>query len=248
MAPGKYSIHDFPVIDKKTDQNGRENLFNPGAVILMDKPLNWSSFDVVKYVRSRVPVKKVGHAGTLDPLATGLLICCCGKATKTISQFQQLKKVYKATVTFGASTPSYDSATEPDQTADWKHIGKPEMEELLNTRFTGTIMQKPPIYSALRVNGKRLYKYARKGQDVEIADRPVTIFDIQINSFNLPDVKLTVTCGKGTYIRSLAHDLGLALNSRAYLSELRRTESGEYSADNAFTPDEIDVYLNEVVK
>lgn len=245
MASGKYSIEDFPVIEKRSDQTEGENLFNPGAVILMDKPLDWSSFDVVKYVRSRVPVKKVGHAGTLDPLATGLLICCCGKATKTISQFQQLKKVYSATVTFGASTPSYDAATEPDQKADWKHIQEADLKELLSSRFIGTIMQKPPIYSALRVNGKRLYKYARKGQSVEIAERPVTIFDIEIDAFDLPEVKLTVTCGKGTYIRSLAHDLGLTLGSRAHLSELRRTFTGIYSAKNAFTPEEIQDYLSE---
>lgn len=211
----------------------------------MDKPLNWTSFDVVKFVRNRVPVKKVGHAGTLDPLATGLLICCCGKATKTISQFQKLKKVYSATVTFGASTPSYDAATEPNQTAEWRHIRESELKKLLESRFIGNIMQKPPIYSAIRVNGKRLYKYARKGQDVEIAKRPVTIFDIQVDSFELPDVKLTVTCGKGTYIRSLAHDLGLALGSRAYLSELRRTLTGDFSVDNAFNPDEIQNHLRE---
>jgi tRNA pseudouridine55 synthase len=248
MASGKYLIEDFPVISKNTDQKEGQNYFNPGAVILMDKPLNWTSFDVVKYVRNRVPVKKVGHAGTLDPLATGLLICCCGKATKTISQFQELKKVYSATITFGASTPSYDAATEPDQTADWNHIGESKLKELLISRFTGTIMQKPPIYSALRVNGKRLYKYARKGQDVEIAERPVTIFDIQVDSFDLPEVKLTVTCGKGTYIRSLAHDLGLALGSRAHLSKLRRIATGSYSAENAFKPEEIHDYLNGVTE
>jgi len=243
MAAGKYLIEDFPVIGKRKDHQADNRSFNPGAIILMDKPKNWSSFDVVKYVRSRVPVKKVGHAGTLDPLATGLLICCCGKATKTISQFHQLKKVYSATITFGASTPSYDAATEPDEIADWTHIRENEMREVLANKFTGSIMQQPPIYSALRVNGKRLYKYARKGQKVEIAERPVTIYDIQIDSFNLPEVTLTVTCGKGTYIRSLAHDLGLAMGSRAHLSALIRTKTGTYSVKNAFTPDEIGDYL-----
>jgi len=245
MAAGKYLIEDFPVIGKNNDQQTGNHLFNPGAIILMDKPISWSSFDVVKYVRSRVPVKKVGHAGTLDPLATGLLICCCGKATKTISQFHQLQKVYSATIRFGASTPSYDAATEADEKAEWKHINENEMREILESQFTGNIMQKPPIYSALRVNGKRLYKYARKGQKVEIAERPVTIYDIQIDSFNLPEVKLTITCGKGTYIRSLAHDLGLAMDSRAHLSDLRRTKTGTYGVENAFTPEEIDDYLSE---
>lgn len=245
MASGKYSIEDFPVISKNTDQKKGKSKFNPGAVILMDKPANWSSFDVVRYVRNRVPVKKVGHAGTLDPLATGLLICCCGKATKTISQFQHLKKVYSATIRFGTSTPSFDAATKPDKVAEWNHIQKTELREILNSRFTGSIMQKPPIYSALHVNGKRLYEYARKGQAVEIAERPVTIYDIKLNSFEMPEVELTITCGKGTYIRSLAHDLGLALNSRAHLNELRRTATGIYTAENAFTPQEIQDYLNE---
>lgn len=245
MAAGKYLIEDFPVISKDKNLQTGDHSFNPGVIILMDKPKNWSSFDVVKYVRSRVPVKKVGHAGTLDPLATGLLICCCGKATKTISQFHQLPKEYTATIKFGASTPSYDAATEPDEKADWKHIRESEIKELLISQFTGNIMQKPPIYSALRVNGKRLYKYARKGQEVEIAERPVTIYDIQVDSFNLPEVKLTITCGKGTYIRSLAHDLGLAMKSRAHLSDLRRTKTGTYSAENAFTPEDIDEYLSK---
>jgi len=245
MAGGKYLIEDFSLLDKSAGLNADTSLFNPGAIILMDKPKDWSSFDVVKYVRSRVPVKKVGHAGTLDPLATGLLICCCGKATKTISQFHQLQKVYSATIKFGASTPSFDAATEADQKADWKHITESALKELLYSRFTGDIMQKPPIYSALRVNGKRLYKYARKGQNVEIAERPVTVYDIQIDSFNLPEVNLTVTCGKGTYIRSLAHDIGVAMGSRAYLSDLQRTHTGRYSVKNAFTPSEIDDFLNE---
>src|SRR6056297_1541958 len=131
MAAGKYLIEDFPVICKNNHQQRGNHLFYPGAIILMDKPKGWSSFDVVKYVRSRVPVKKVGHAGTLDPLATGLLICCCGKATKTISQFHQLPKEYAATIKFGASTPSYDAATEVDEKADWKHIRESEMKELL---------------------------------------------------------------------------------------------------------------------
>jgi tRNA pseudouridine55 synthase len=246
MAAAKYLIEDFPLIDKTADVTIDESLFNPGSIILMDKPSDWSSFDIVKYVRSRVPVKKVGHAGTLDPLATGLLICCCGKATKTISEFHELKKVYSATITFGSSTPSYDAATEPDHFAGWNHIRENDVKELLANHFIGRIMQKPPVYSALRVNGKRLYKYARKGQDVEISERPVSVYDIEINSFDMPELTLTVTCGKGTYIRSLAHDIGLALGSRAHLSSLRRTATGTYSVKNAFRPDEINDYLSEV--
>lgn len=248
MAASKYFIEDFPVFAKNTLQKPQLKDFNPGTIILMNKPKGWSSFDVVKFVRGRVPVKKVGHAGTLDPLATGLLICCCGKATKTISQFHELKKVYSATITFGASTPSYDAATEPDQHAEWKHIREHDMKNLVANRFTGNIMQKPPIYSALKVDGKRLYKYARKGQKVKISERPVTIYNIEIACFNLPDVQLIVTCGKGTYIRSLAHDIGLALGSRAYLSELRRTQIGTYGAQNAFLPNEADDMLSEVKK
>lgn len=229
-------ISDFPVITCETGWPENSEIFHSGAIILLDKPLEWTSFDVVKYVRNRIPAKKVGHAGTLDPLATGLLIVCSGKATKAISQIQDLPKTYTAVIRFGASTPSYDSATEPDHTANWSHITESGLKKLIIENFIGTIEQKPPLYSAKKVEGKRLYQYAREGQEIEVKKRPVTIHQIEISEINLPDITIIVRCGKGTYIRSLAHDIGLGLNSRAYLSQLRRTETGHFNVDQAFKP------------
>lgn len=240
MAPRKFSTSDFPLIDKSTGLSQNDDL---GEIILMDKPVGWSSFDVVKFVRNRVSFKKVGHAGTLDPLATGLLICCCGKATKTISQFQDLKKEYLTTITFGGSTPSYDAGTDIDETAEWEHIQKKDIESVLQEQFTGEILQKPPIYSALRKNGKRLYTYARKGQDVDIQPRPVTVYEICIEDISLPEVTLKITCGKGTYVRSIAHDLALTLESRAHVSQLRRTKTGVYTVKDAYEPIEFQKLL-----
>lgn len=240
MAPSKFSISDFPLIDKASGLS----LDGIGGVILMDKPMGWSSFDVVKFVRNRVNFKKVGHAGTLDPLATGLLICCCGKATKTISQFQDLEKEYITTITFGGSTPSYDTGTEVDETAEWKHIQKEDIERVLKEQFLGEILQKPPVYSALQKNGKRLYTYARKGQDVEIEPRPVRVYEICIEDISMPQVTLKITCGKGTYIRSIAHDLALALHSRGHVSQLRRTRTGQYNVIDAYEPIEFQQLLN----
>lgn len=239
-----YSITDFSCVDKKFHPQADHNPFLPGAIILMNKPLEWSSFDVVRYVRNRLKIKKVGHAGTLDPLATGLLICCCGRATKTISALQDQSKTYLATICFGHSTPSYDAATEADQTAEWNHIRPKDIEKVLQEKFTGTIMQKPPIYSALKKDGKRLYEYARKGEEVEIKSRPVEIHAITIKELSLPYLTLEIVCGKGTYIRSLAHDLGMELNSRAHLSGLIRTHSGDYSAADAYTPEEFSSFIN----
>lgn len=244
MCAKPHSISDFPLIDSESDLRVEPDDLNAGAVILMDKPEKWSSFDVVKFVRNRIKVKKVGHAGTLDPLATGLLICCCGKATKTISQFQEMKKVYEAVISFGSSTPSFDRGTEEDHFADWEHIRKQDIIDVLQDQFTGTILQKPPVYSALRKNGKRLYKYARKGEKVEIESRPVTVFGIEMIRYHMPEITIKVICGKGTYIRSVAHDLGLALNSRAHLSALRRTKTGVYDVKYAYTPVEFQRKLN----
>lgn len=238
MAKSIIPLNELPVVDKNSDQISDPDIFKTGAVILMDKPLEWSSFDVVKYVRIRVPVKKVGHAGTLDPLATGLLILCSGKATRTISEIQSLAKTYVAKIEFGASTPSYDSETAPDATSDWQHITKEAIRKAINENFTGTIFQKPPAYSAIKVKGERLYKKARKGEAVELPTRQVSIHSVEIQDFSMPEITVKVHCGKGTYIRSLAHDLGIALGSVAHLTWLRRTDTGPFSVENALKPDQ----------
>ena len=238
MAKSIIPVNELPVIDKKSESFTDRAFFNSGAVILIDKPLEWSSFDVVKYVRIRIPAKKVGHAGTLDPLATGLLILCSGKATRSITQIQSLKKTYIAKIKFGASTPSFDSETEPDVTADWDHINEKMTQEVLENNFKGIVFQKPPAYSAIKVEGERLYKRARSGKDVILPKREIEIHEVNILDFSLPEITIRVHCGKGTYIRSLAHDLGIALNSRAYLTELRRIATGHFSVNSALTPHE----------
>lgn len=240
MAKKVIPVSELPVVSKSSSIPDDPDLFSKGAIILMDKPQGWSSFDLVKYVRNRIPPKKVGHAGTLDPLATGLLILCSGKATKSISQIQSMKKRYVTTILFGASTPSFDAATEIDETAEWEHINTSMIEEKLNSEFTGVISQVPPIYSAIQIKGERLYKIARRGGSVEIKPRDVTIYEIRVLDVSMPDVTLEVYCGKGTYIRSLAHDLGITLGSRAHMVELRRSETGGYSVKDSFTPDQFD--------
>jgi len=246
MAAVQPCFFEFPVITCETGWPENSDIFNTGSILLLDKPLEWTSFDVVKYVRNRVASKKAGHAGTLDPLATGLLIVCTGKATKIISQIQDMPKTYEAVIRFGASTPSYDAATEPDETADWAHISNSGLKKIIHEKFSGIIQQKPPLYSAKKVSGKRLYQYAREGVEVEVKTRPVTIHQIEIVEINMPEVTFIVRCGKGTYIRSLAHDLGLALNSRAYLSQLRRTETGDFNVSLAFVPSMIDALKRKV--
>lgn len=244
MANKVIPISDLPVITNSSPIPDTPEVFTSGAVILMDKPAGWSSFDLVKFVRNRIPPKKVGHAGTLDPQATGLLILCSGKATKSISLIQSMEKRYLVTIRFGASTPSFDAATEFDETAEWGHIDASMIEKKLKTEFTGTISQVPPIYSAIQIKGERLYKIARRGGNIEIEPRNVTIHEIKVLDVSMPDVILDVRCGKGTYIRSLAHDLGIALGSRAHLIELRRSETGGYSVDDAFSPEQFEEQMN----
>ncbi|PWN06577.1 tRNA pseudouridine(55) synthase TruB [Rhodohalobacter mucosus] len=246
MARKVIPLSELPVIDTRSSVSVDSAVFSEGAAVLMDKPLDWSSFQLVKYVRNRIPPKKVGHAGTLDPLATGLLILCTGRATKTISQFQDLQKTYRATIRFGYSTPSFDMATEPDEHAEWKHINESKISEALQNEFTGVISQVPPVYSAIKVKGQRLYKLARKGVDVQPEPRNVEIHSIDILNIDLPDIELQIQCGKGTYIRSLAHDLGLFLGSRAVLTALRRTRTGSFSADHAFLPEEFDTFMHNL--
>jgi len=215
--------------------------FKNGQVLLIDKPLTWTSFQVVNklrwHIRKTFDIKKikVGHAGTLDPLATGLLIICTGKFTKKIHEYQAQTKEYTGTFTLGATTPSYDLESDINKTFSTSHITN---ELILQTtkKFIGEIDQKPPIFSAIRKNGKRLYEIARAGETVEIKTRKVTINEFEITKINLPEVSFRVVCSKGTYIRSLAYDFGLALNSGAHLSKLRRTKIGDFSVDDAVEP------------
>jgi tRNA pseudouridine55 synthase len=220
-----------------------------GQIILIDKPLTWSSFQAVnklKYILKRqfeLPKKfKIGHAGTLDPLATGLLIISTGKFTKKISEIQSQAKEYTGTFTVGATTPSYDLETEVDATFPTEHITKDLIENTIQ-QFLGEIDQKPPVFSAIKKDGKRLYEHAREGSEVEIAFRKTTIHEFEITRIDLPEIDFRVTCSKGTYIRSLAYDYGIALQSGAYLSALRRTKIGAYTVENSCAPDEFEKKL-----
>ena len=224
--------------------------YQEGQIILIDKPLTWSSFQAVnklKYILKRkfdLPKKfKIGHAGTLDPLATGLLIICTGKFTKKITEIQAQAKEYTGTITVGATTPSYDLETKIDATFPTKHISEALILETTK-QFLGEIDQKPPVFSAIKKDGKRLYEHARAGEEVEIAYRKTTIHEFEITRIALPEIAFRVTCSKGTYIRSLAYDFGIALNSGAHLSALRRTKIGDYSAKNAILPDDFEKTLD----
>lgn len=216
------------------------NPYSEGQVILIDKPLNWTSFQVVNKVRWLIKKQfglkkiKVGHAGTLDPLATGLLILCTGKMTKSIDSFQAQEKTYTGRLTLGATTPSYDLETEVDATYDYQHI-TPEMLEITTQKFTGELLQKPPIFSAIKKDGKRLYNLAREGKSIEISARKVSVFEFNLTDIDLPNVDFRVRCSKGTYIRSLAHDFGAALNSGSHLTQLRRTAIGDFDIDQAMS-------------
>ena len=217
-----------------------EESFKNGQVLLVDKPLEWTSFQVVNKLRWQIKQRfklkkiKVGHAGTLDPLATGLLILCTGNETKNIDSYQAQIKEYTGIFTIGATTPSYDLETTIDKTFDISHI-TPNLIEETTKQFIGTIQQKPPIFSAIKHDGKRLYDLARKGETAEIKSREITIFEFEITKIEMPNLHFRAVCSKGTYIRSLAFDFGKALNSGAYLSALRRTKIGEFSVDNAFS-------------
>ena len=223
-----------------------EEDYKNGQVLLIDKPLKWTSFQVVNKLRWAIKQQfnlkkiKVGHAGTLDPLATGLLILCTGKFTKKIDQFQAQIKEYTGTFTVGATTPSYDLETEIDQHFEFSHL----TNEIINNttkQFIGEIQQKPPIFSALKKDGKRLYELARAGETTEIKLRDITIPEFEITNIDLPEIEFRVVCSKGTYIRSLAYDFGLALNSGAHLSKLRRTKIGDFDVKKAQS---IDDFLN----
>lgn len=214
---------------------------------MVNKPYKWTSFDVVGKIRNSFkPLKlKVGHAGTLDPLATGLLIICTGKMTKQIDTFQAEEKEYTGTMTLGATTPSYDMETEPDNKFDISQLTE---EQLRNNckQFTGDIQQYPPAHSAIKIDGERLYEKARRGEDVELRLRNVTITEFELTRVELPEVDFRVVCSKGTYIRSLVNDFGAALNNGAYLSKLRRTRSGNFQVEDAWEVMELVTMIREL--
>lgn len=231
--------------------DGRKSFFEEGQVLLFDKPAYWTSFDLVNKVRIMIQSTfslrklKVGHAGTLDPLATGLLIICTGRATKRIDEFRDLDKEYIATFRVGETTPSFDQETETDRHFPTEHI----TEEMVNSvllNFIGEQKQLPPMYSAKLINGKRAYEFARKGIDKELV--PVTIYfrEIELISFNIPEIKLRIVCSKGTYIRSFARDFGIALSSGSYLSSLERTAIGSYLVRNAYSIEKFKEYIEQM--
>ena len=223
--------------------------FKTGELLLFNKPLGWTSFDLVKRVRGVILKKlniktiNVGHAGTLDPLATGLMIICTGAYTKRIEQFQNLSKEYEAEVMLGANTPSHDLETEIDQRFDIAHISKKQLKDLLDT-FVGTFEQKPPSFSAKFINGQRAYELARKGRVVELKSNSVTIYGLDMIDYSKPILKIRINCSKGTYIRALARDIGIKLHAAAHLTALKRTCIGDYTLKKAMTFDEFEKLFN----
>lgn len=211
--------------------------FEEGRVLLINKPLEWTSFDAVRKIRNLIRIKKVGHAGTLDPLATGLLIICTGKFTKRINEYMSQEKEYTGTFTLGATTPTYDLESVPVNFKPIDHITPAAVHEA-TTPFTGDIMQVPPAHSAIKLEGKRVYELARQGKEVKLEPRPVTIKIFEITNIEFPVVHFRVVCSTGTYIRSLAHDFGQALGCGAYLSKLCRTRIGTFSIDDAMSIEE----------
>lgn len=207
-----------------------------GGVILIDKPYKWTSFDAVNSIKIALRAK-IGHCGTLDPLATGLLICCTGEMTKKISGYQQLPKEYTGVFYLGATTATYDLESEPENKKPFEHITEQQILDAAKL-LTGDIMQVPPIHSAIKKDGKRSYDLARAGKEVKLDPRPVTIGEFEITAIQLPEVRFRVLCSTGTYIRSLAHDFGQELGCGAYLSELRRTMIGNFKVTDALTPQE----------
>lgn len=209
-----------------------------GKVLLIDKPLHWTSFDVVRKLRSILQIKKIGHAGTLDPLATGLLIVCTGKFTKKINEYMAQKKEYRGHIVLGAVTPTFDLESEPEQQQEFLHLTDVEIKNTTR-QFTGAIQQLPPIYSAIKKEGVALYELARKGTAVQLEPRNITIHSFEITAINLPEVSFKVVCSTGTYIRSLANDFGAALGCGSYLGSLRRTGIGEFDVNNAIDMEDI---------
>lgn len=209
-----------------------------GRVLLINKPLEWTSFDVVNKLRNKLKIKKIGHAGTLDPLATGLLIICVGKMTKKIEEFMGQEKEYTGTFVLGQTTPSHDLETEVTEKKDISQLTSEKIEAVCEL-FKGKINQLPPMHSAIKIGGKRAYKFARKGKTIQLAPREVEIKEFEITNIRLPEVYFRIVCSKGTYIRSIARDVGESLGVGAYLSQLCRTRIGDYKLDNALTIDQV---------
>lgn len=218
------------------------NSFEQGRVLLINKPLRWTSFDAVQKVRKLAGVKKAGHAGTLDPLATGLLIICTGKFTKRISEYMAREKEYIGTFTLGATTSTYDLESQPENFRLIENISEEKIKNMTG-KFIGEIMQVPPAHSAIRLEGKRVYEMARKGKPVKLEPRKIFVSEFEISKIELPVVHFCVVCSTGTYIRSLAHDFGEALGCGAYLSSLCRTRIGEFNLEDALTIDEFEKQL-----
>ncbi len=224
--------------------------FQAGEILAVYKPYTWTSFQIVNKIRYHLSRKlgikrfKVGHAGTLDPLATGVLLVCTGKATKKIEELQSHTKEYVAEIMLGATTPSYDMEHPVDATYPHEHITEEMVREVL-AKFTGTIAQRPPLFSACKVDGKRAYDLARKGSNMELAPKLIQIDEIELLQCELPKIKIRVVCGKGTYIRSLARDIGEALQSGAYLTSLTRTRVGDYRIEDCINPDEFQDWLEK---
>lgn len=225
--------------------------FQEGQVLIFSKPHHWTSFDLVKKIKRTLQKQlnqkiKIGHAGTLDPLATGLIILCTGKATKRISEFQDMNKEYIATIELGKTTPSFDLETEFDNKFDFKHITKDLFESILK-KFIGEIDQIPPVFSAKKHKGRRAYEFARKGVEIKLKPALINIYELELLEFSLPIIKLRILCSKGTYIRALARDIGIALDSGAYLKTLERTRIGDYCINEAFTIDSFEKELSMIV-
>ena len=218
------------------------NIFEEGQVLLINKPIEWTSFDVVRKIRSMVHIRKVGHAGTLDPLATGLLILCTGKFTKRINEYMSQEKEYTGTITLGAITPTYDLESEPQDFKAYEKISLTDAENATK-KFIGEILQVPPAHSAIKKDGKRVYELARKGIEVELEPRKIVISEFEITSFQLPVIGFRVVCSTGTYIRSLAHDFGKELGCGGYLSSLCRTRIGSFTLDQSMNMQEAEKYI-----
>ena len=239
---------DVPLPQPTTDITQAD--FQAGTMLLVDKPKDWTSFDVINKIRHRIKRKlgvkkiKVGHAGTLDPMATGLLIICTGKFTKQIDRFQGMEKEYTGTLKLGESTPSYDAETQPDNVYPTDHITPADMETA-RKELTGDIAQLPPMFSAIKSDGQPLYKLARKGIKIEVKPRPVSIYRFDITRTEMPEVDFLIQCSKGTYIRSIAHDFGQNLQSGAHLIALCRTKIGEFKLEDAWNLEDLVEKLEE---
>lgn len=237
-----HHITAFPIFAAMKKMPLPEEL-KAGGVLLVDKPYKWTSFDAIHKIKIATRAK-IGHAGTLDPMATGLLICCTGEMTKQISAYQQLPKEYTGIIHLGAVTETYDLESTPEQEKPTDHI-TPEQIYEATKQFTGDIMQMPPIHSAIKKEGKRAYDLARAGKDVVLDARPITIAEFEITEIKMPEVYFRVLCSTGTYIRSLANDLGQVLGCGGYLQELRRTKIGNFKVEDALTPEQWVAYWNE---